>query len=873
MENNEELTVTRERRKRKRLPSRGRTQSEYDASVEAIDNEEMTETEEIQEVFDKVQEEPAEAVEVYDEPVGDTEEGQVAPEEPSEQRERRRRKRPPMRTRAAVTQEEETVAPEVVPTAQEEVSEVSEEAMAAQVVVPEVPEETVAVPEVVPEIPEEAVAVPEVVPEIPEEAVAAPEVVPEVPEETAAAPETTSIVQEVPEVAPEVVSEAIPEAAPVVVPEAAPVVEKEELPVAKETAPVVSEKVVPEVVEENRPAEVPASVPAETPVETPVATPEEAPVEYDAFAELSQQPIFVYKSNKSKFANRRKVSAILESISLEREQEKQRSAQKPVAAPKAEVPAPVSVPETPAVQPPVAVPVVPAAPEPAYVPQPVVEQTSVPEPAVAVAVQPAVVQQSVAVPQPVVIPQPVIPQPVMQQPVVEPQPAVAVPPVAPPVQQETPVQAPNPVPVPRPAPAAKPKKAVKPVKQERPERLERLERPERPERPDRPKRKPEVSKKPAKKRRVWGTVFAVLTPLLIAAGLFALMWFSDNNQYRLGVNSANDPDMAIEYFSKVQNPESSYYSQAKFNLGELLYEKGRYAEAAVAYNDAVASGKWEDYVSYSSVALALRYGTRDKALPIDAKKSADLYAVSPESQDRYKAACMYYDMEYYDDALPLFEEAVDLADNAEAKGCLGLMHLYGWGKLAPDAGKAWAYLKDSPDLPELAVAKGDLIMYLGVGSRNGMDLGRALNYYRQAAAAYPARKDVRYRCDVLENVSAAEKKYEGVSAKKRGRIYWDSYRLKDATYTGEVTNVGYGFRESYGWGWLIGDENSVSLGKHYYQKYYGLGLFFIPSGESFYMKVGEFSNDVLVDGFVIRNDEIQEVKDDSANRRFSPFRK
>ncbi len=201
--------------------------------------------------------------------------------------------------------------------------------------------------------------------------------------------------------------------------------------------------------------------------------------------------------------------------------------------------------------------------------------------------------------------------------------------------------------------------------------------------------------------------------------VFILIGTSDRYRFYQAVRHKDNADKAIEYLSKVNDPESDYFCNSKFILGELLYEKGLYEEAKEAYNAAVYSNAWEDMDVYTAVADYLISGARGKSLAVDNKKAADLYSASPQFMHKHLAGELYYELGCYNDAYRMFSEIAKdkgTAYAASANGYVGLMYLYGQAGLEADVMEAWIRLKDAPDEDVFASAKGKLKEELGISS-------------------------------------------------------------------------------------------------------------------------------------------------------------
>ncbi len=395
----------------------------------------------------------------------------------------------------------------------------------------------------------------------------------------------------------------------------------------------------------------------------------------------------------------------------------------------------------------------------------------------------------------------------------------------------------------------------------------------------------EIKRKEAAERRkaFWQKwrVLIILSAIALIAVAFVCWWTSDTHRFNQGIACVEqfDYDKAIEYFTKVSNENSKHYSEAKYRLGDIYFSRQDSAKAAEAYIQSVSTGKWEYYDGYRKVAFLYALGDMAPYIPKDYSKAAELFENSPEYELQALAGIIYHDLGKYEEAYPILQKTYNLVANNRdgVLARLGMMCLYGRGVEA-NARSAQAYLKsvDDYEMFDFYIAKGDVILFLETHNfdvygnewiRYDMHKPKfddALACYRKALELSPNDETCKMRIKML-------KKTKGCSSwtadhqwgeDKPGAYFGMGY----SDYNSRQWGGGWPYYAN-GWGYTRFKDYETYFGQHKASNNYrhgvwnGLGLHLCPMGKSFYVEMGTWKNDKLVDGYKITDGIAQRIKE------------
>ncbi len=339
----------------------------------------------------------------------------------------------------------------------------------------------------------------------------------------------------------------------------------------------------------------------------------------------------------------------------------------------------------------------------------------------------------------------------------------------------------------------------------------------------------------------------------IAILIFILNWISDSHRYKQGLENLNNGnyEKALEYYSLIDDPDSEYYSIAKFHMGSCYSSLKDKANAVEAYKQSVRAGTWDDIEVYRRVAEMYRYGDSTIGFPMNRIIAAELLVKSPEVFDIVNGGISYFQAGEFEKAYNVFDRYSK--SSSEAEGYLGLMYFYGLNGLERNIYTAYNNLKKYSGIdPDLWAAKGDLLLLNDEGS----GLKKALEAYESADIyAAQTRKDIQYRIDIVKNIIQKRDKHSNISYWNRGNQYWDSYSWSGSSpgrYTGEYSNKVKG---NHGWGWAIFKNGFAYFGNTNWLKWNGKGIGFYSDGDIF---VGNWKNGVSGSGYWLRDGKLSQ---------------
>lgn len=362
-------------------------------------------------------------------------------------------------------------------------------------------------------------------------------------------------------------------------------------------------------------------------------------------------------------------------------------------------------------------------------------------------------------------------------------------------------------------------------------------------------------------------IYIFLMIIVCIAGSVYGYFHSDSYYFSQGMNykNANEAENAIHSFARMSNPNSSHYSEGKFQLFVLLQILERYNEAAEALKQSVQNGKWEFPEAYYQYVTYCEDGDSLLNIKQNLIEAASLLQKSPEQNDQIHAAVLLYKTKSYYEARKIFEK---YPNDSYSYGYLGMMYMYGQGGLKHNLKEAYRLLGKAPDANPFLVSKGDLELVVGknISGWRYPNLKEAHEYYQMAFYTGENNKAVEYRYTIIDNILNAKNKHAKNRLYGTGRVVWHSYTFKvDNTfgeYSGEYYRANINSNgNAQGWGMFNYKSKDLYMGYYRNTKLSGLGIMFIPAGpEGFQIQVGTFKNGNLVSGSIIEPNGTEKVK-------------
>lgn len=196
--------------------------------------------------------------------------------------------------------------------------------------------------------------------------------------------------------------------------------------------------------------------------------------------------------------------------------------------------------------------------------------------------------------------------------------------------------------------------------------------------------------------------------MLLIVGLVAYLFYNSNDNKWERANNETNAEKAADIYSSLTDEDDYRFNDAQTKAGRAYLEFYQKTGDDKYRKKAIKCVKRLEEFCYSKEAQAFvgsmkMYGTLSPEIPEDRVWGAKLIVGSPLSNksDRITASEILYKAKLYE----------ELSENAtpETNQWLGLCYFYGKGRKA-EFNKAYAHLLKSPDNPEYAFEKGELIL-------------------------------------------------------------------------------------------------------------------------------------------------------------------
>ncbi len=370
----------------------------------------------------------------------------------------------------------------------------------------------------------------------------------------------------------------------------------------------------------------------------------------------------------------------------------------------------------------------------------------------------------------------------------------------------------------------------------------------------------------------WRIVIIASVAFLI--GLITVLGItSDRSRYVRAMKNSENPQEASALLSKIKNPKSDYYFQAKFHLGVYKYYTGDTLGAKEAFGEAAGAINWNDPNITRWYCQLATTGEFAPAIVKNTNKAADIYSQSVFEEDKVEAAALYYHNYDYEKCYNIVKQ---YSYNRKARAYLGLLTLYGLAGLEVSAMKAFEYLWESDcSDPEVYATTADLMIYLNNGDNPNSTSYRfthedVISKYINAMSISGGNPKYKMRYEIAEKYFAVKDIYNNLSwgqnddLRSMGKTYWADYNLTSGWYTGEAKQEGGWFtgkKGANGWGHMKLNSGDDYFGQiqGYYHIVQGSAFHFNDSDNSYTLEFGEFDNGKLVDGYQIINGKYKKV--------------